>query len=467
MEAISTENELRDVVSRIITQVDLASKQGRLDVNLTLEDALIPILKEVFQLPRLVNLNTKQKNYPGIDLGDEHDRIAIQVTSTTNIEKVKKSLKVFLDHGFESNFDELIILVLSQKQKSYSQDAIDKVTAGRINFSAKSHIVDLSDVLAKITSMRLPAQQRMLHEFKLILGDIDGYMQFTNVDQPVQKLLTTNLARVTFPNEVFVAEVILDYDDVLVRAKSELGFKNRKHSKKTLLKLAMILNGAVFDGWVFHEGKIFSFINPEHDDCLINLVDLGTIESLDVRELTQSKFVEYTNLFKELMKNSLKDELRELSVNYHRIENVFYFSPENEGDEARRVDWVGKKSATRTAFEKKMQTKDPSKVLYFKHLSFSISFYNVGDDWYCLIVPNWLFTYNLHKKSYSHDKFLAKQKRLDTSGTVRNLTRFIVYFLGNELARIGSSFSISQLVQLECEYPDFDADDVMEDGDES
>ncbi|MCG7548801.1 SMEK domain-containing protein [Pseudoalteromonas sp. Of7M-16] len=467
MEAISIENELREVVSRIITQVDLATKQGRLDVNLTLEDALIPILKEVFQLPRLVNLNAKQKNYPGIDLGDEHDRIAIQVTSTTNIEKVKKSIKVFLEHGFESNFDELIILVLSQKQKSYSQDAIDKVTGGKINFSAKSHIVDLSDVLAKITSMRLPAQKRMLHEFKLILGDIDGYIQFTNVDQPVQKLLTTNLAHITFPDEVFVAEVIVDFKDVLARAKAGLGFKKRRHNKKTLIKLAMVLNGSVFDGWVFHEGKIFSFINPEYDARLKSLVDPGTIEPLDTRDLTQSEFVEYTNVFKELMKNSLKDDLREMSINYHNIENNFYFLPKKEEDETRKIDWVGKKKATRTVFEKKMQTKDPSKVLYFKHLSFGMSFYNIGDDWYCLIVPNWLFTYNLHKKSYSHDKFLAKQKRLDTSGTVRNLTRFIVYFLGNELANVGSNFSISPLVQLECEYPDFDADDVMEDSDES
>ena len=167
------------------------------------------------------------------------------------------------------------------------------------------------------------------------------------------------------------------------------------------------------------------------------------------------------------MKNSLKDDLRNLSINYHNVENCFYFLPENEYDETRKVGWIGKKAATRTVFEKKMQTKDPSKVLYFKHLSFGMSFYNLGETWYCLIVPNWLFTYNLYKKSFSHDKFLAKQKRLDNSGTVRNLTRFIVYFLRNELANAGSNFSISQLLQLECEYPDFEADEGMGDSDEN
>ena len=467
MEAISIENELRDVVSRIIIQVNLATKQGKFDVNLTLEDALIPILKEVYQLPKLINLNSKQKNFPGIDLGDEYDRIAFQVTSTTNIEKVKKSLRVFLEQGFESNFDELYLLILTEKQKSYSQSAIDKITSDKFNFSVKSHIIDLSDLLATITSMRLTAQKRMLHEFKLILGDIDGYMQFTTLDQPEQKLLTTNLAEITFPDEIYVSEVAIDFKDTLERAKAELGFKKRKHNKKTLIKLAMVLNGSVFDGWAFHEGKLFTFVNPEYDERLQSLVDTGSIEQLNTTDLNQSEFVEYNNIFKELLKSSLKDEMSNFAINYNNSERCFYFLPVNEEDDFRKQDWIGKKKATRTVFEKKMNTKVTDKVLYFKHLSFDMSFYNIGIKWYCLIVPSWLFTYNRYKKSFYHEKHLSQQKRLDTSGTVRNLTRFIAYFLSEELTKSSSPFSISNLVQLECEYPDLNADDIMEDEDES
>ena len=91
MDALTVENELREAVSRIVSQVELASKQGRLDINLAMEDAFIPILKELFHLQKLHNLNAKQKNYPGIDLGDEYDRVAFQVTATTDLEKVKKT----------------------------------------------------------------------------------------------------------------------------------------------------------------------------------------------------------------------------------------------------------------------------------------------------------------------------------------------------------------------------------------
>lgn len=463
METINVENELRDVVSRIISQVDLATKQGRLDVNLSLEDALIPILKEVFSLPRLLNLNAKQKNFPGIDLGDEYDRVAFQVTSTSGLDKVKKTLSVFIENGFESNFDELYILILSEKQKSYSQDAIDKIVQGRFDFDVKSKIIDLSDVLAKTTSLRLPAQKRVLHEFKLILGEVDGYLQYADFKEPEQKTLTTNLAKITFPDEVYIAEVIIDFDDILMRAKSELQFKKRRYSKRTLVRLAMVLNGPISDGWVFHEGKLFTFVNPEFDNSLKQLIDINSIESIQTRELLESDFEEYRNIVKELLKNSFKGELEDLNVRFNSVDDCFYFSSEHDEDEVRKIEWIGKKRAIRTVFEKKMNSKNPERVLFFKHVSFSLSFINVGHDWYCLIVPSWLFTYNRHKKSLGHDKFLAKQKQLENSGTVRNITRFIAFFLNSELEKKHSPLRVSQLEILECDYPDFETYEIIED----
>ncbi|MGR3484765.1 MAG: SMEK domain-containing protein [Paracoccaceae bacterium] len=79
MQQLRIEDSLRDVVNRLERQVELATAQGRTDINLALEDAFIPILKASYQLPNLVNLNRKRKNYPGIDLGDDHDRVAFQI----------------------------------------------------------------------------------------------------------------------------------------------------------------------------------------------------------------------------------------------------------------------------------------------------------------------------------------------------------------------------------------------------
>lgn len=461
METIKVDDELRDAVSRIISQVNLATKQGRLDVNLTLEDALIPVLKEVFSLQRLVNLNAKRKNFPGIDLGDEYDRVAFQVTSTSGLEKIKKTLNVFIENGFESNFDELYVLILSEKQKSYSQDAVDKIVQDKFDFDVKTHVIDLSDILQKTTALRLPAQKRVLHDLKLILGDIEGYLQYTDLKEPEQKSLTTNLAKITFPDTVFISEVNLDFKNVLARAKTELNFKKRRHNKKMLVRLAMVLNGERSESWVYHEGKLFSFVNPEDDIALKLVVDIDTTEELQTTELLESEFDEYQNVIKELLKNSLKDELSDLNVGFNPIENCFFFLP-NVDEETRKIEWVGKKRATRTVFEKKMNTKHPEKVLHFKHVSFTLSFINVGYDWYCLIVPSWLYTYNIYKKSLNHDKSLSQQKRLDTAGTVRNITRFLAYFLSNELKKKQALVMVEELELLECEYPEFETDEALE-----
>ncbi len=106
---LELENDLRDVVSRLMSQVSIASKQTRTDINLASEDAWIPILREVFQAPKLENLNRHQKNYPGIDLGDTENRISFQVTATTNLDKVKDSVTTFIDKKYYNTFDDLYV----------------------------------------------------------------------------------------------------------------------------------------------------------------------------------------------------------------------------------------------------------------------------------------------------------------------------------------------------------------------
>ncbi|MDF5946209.1 hypothetical protein P4129_02230 [Pseudomonas aeruginosa] len=76
----------------------------------------------------------------------------------------------FVDKQFYNTFDELYVLMLTNKQASYSQSAIDAITNGAFEFSTKNHIIDLGDILAKVSGLRIPAQERVLNDFKIILG---------------------------------------------------------------------------------------------------------------------------------------------------------------------------------------------------------------------------------------------------------------------------------------------------------
>jgi len=370
LKQIDIENQLRAVVSRLMTEVELATKQGRFDLNLISEDAWIPILKEVYQCPNLINLNKKHKNFPGIDLGDEQDRVAFQVTSSTDIDKVKSTLEQFKKRNYKNAFDELYIFVLRSKQKRYSQDAIDKVIGDDIRFDAKEHIVDPGDVLAVITGLRLTAQERLLQEFKTILGDVESSLQERNKPENAPYVLVSNLLEVAPPKTLFVAELCIDENSVIAAAVRDLNYKGKR--------------------------PITSF-----------------------------------------------------NVNWSKQQNQFYFLPSEKDSELRREEWVGKKQSKRRVFEKKYQTKDPTKVAFFKHLAFEISFIDIDSQWYATVTPSWFYTWNLYKRNRFHDDLLSKQKRLEHNHSVRDQVRFVGYFLANNCNE-NDLIAFGELVEFHC-----------------
>jgi len=425
---LEIDNELRDVVSRIISQVDLSTKQGRLDINLSLEDALIPILKAAYNLPNLVNLNRRQKNFPGIDLGDDHDRVAFQVTATTTLEKVKNTLTHFVTKQFYNSFDELYILMLTNKQASYSQGAIDQITGEAFKFSTRTHIIDLGDILAKVSGLRIPAQERILNDFKIILGDIKAYLDFNADESNQSHTLISNLVAVTPPSTVYVAELLLDEDSILAQAREQLNFKKKSCSKRSLVKMALLLNGASTDDWVCFENRIFTFENINNSN-IRQIVDVGTIESLESRDLSESQIDDNINIFKQLLSGYVRETLKPHNVVYDQRDKQYYFNPLKVGDDARKEEWVGKKRSIRRVYEKIMSKKDPSRVAHHVHLSFELAFTSVASQWYGLIVPSWYYTSNGSWKSRYHEDLLSKQKRLEFNQSVRNIVRFLAYYL--------------------------------------
>lgn len=449
MKQVEIENQLREVVSRLMTEVDLATKQGRLDLNLISEDAWIPILKEVYQCPNLVNLNRKHKNFPGIDLGDEQDRVAFQVTSSTDLEKVKSTLEQFKKRNYKNAFDELYIFTLRAKQKSYSQEAIDKVIGDDIRFDPKDHIIDPGDILSTITGLRLPAQERMLQEFRAILGDVQASVHELNAPENAPYMLVSNLIEVAPPKAMYVAELCIDEESTLAAARRDFNYKGQRPKKHLLVRFALQIAGLDCYGWAIHENRIFTFYDMERESAFRSVVDIGSIEELMTEDISQHELVEYQNLFKYLMKDTVRDQLLAFNVNWSKQQKQFYFLPNEKDADQRKEEWVGKKLSRRTVFERKLQKKDPTKVAFFKHLAFDISFLDVDSQWYATVTPSWYYTFNLYRQSIFHVDLLTKQKRLEHNHSVRDQVRFIGYFLShnrNEEDLIG----FGGLVELQC-----------------
>ncbi|GHH04920.1 SMEK domain-containing protein [Pseudodonghicola xiamenensis] len=430
MRQLTVENSLREVVTRLERQVELATAQGRTDINLALEDAFIPILKATYNLPNLINLNRKRKNYPGIDLGDDHDRVAFQITSTTTLDKVKSTVQQFMDRAYYNSFDELYVLMLTPKQSSYSQAAIDGLLTDQLSFNCKKHIIDLGDLLREVSALRVTAQERILKEFEHILGETEAFISFSAETIETPTTITSNLQAIELPASVYVAELTIDDKAVITRAKAELNYGGRSTNRRSTIKMALLLEGVETDAWVYYDGRLFAFEDMEQTGVAA-VIDAGSIERLDVTDLSDSPEIENVNILKQLLVAQTQERLKSKQVRLHSKDRFFFFGPSQEGQKERKEAWIGKKRSERRVYKVIQQKKDPTKVAHHQHLSFNLSFIRFEDAWYAEIVPSWYYSFNGYRRSNWHEDLLSKQKRQEHNSTVRDQVRFVAYFLAS------------------------------------
>ncbi|MEQ9371652.1 MAG: SMEK domain-containing protein [Coleofasciculus chthonoplastes F3-SA18-01] len=134
----------------------------RTDINKVAETLLIPLFSEVYGYTNLQNLNdTEGSNYPGIDLGDERARVAFQITSTSNSEKIKKTLRKFVEYKLYEKYDRLIIYILTEKQQSYSGNGYEEIIQNKFAFDKDKNIWDYRDILKAVANLQVNQVRRI------------------------------------------------------------------------------------------------------------------------------------------------------------------------------------------------------------------------------------------------------------------------------------------------------------------
>jgi len=99
-------NRLRDELTHVVAQTKGDSVMGLTDHNKIAENLICGLMREILGLRGLRNLNVaEQANYPAIDLADFDARIAVQVTATATLSKIRGTIGKFLKHGQQGSFD--------------------------------------------------------------------------------------------------------------------------------------------------------------------------------------------------------------------------------------------------------------------------------------------------------------------------------------------------------------------------
>ncbi|MNS04447.1 hypothetical protein D3C72_358060 [compost metagenome] len=100
----------------------------------------------------LKNINIIEKNARAIDLGDADARIAIQVTSTSDLVKIKHTHKGFVAGKLDEKYDRLVVLIIGER-KAYREQALGD--EGAFSMSLSDDVWGISDLLTKISDLPL------------------------------------------------------------------------------------------------------------------------------------------------------------------------------------------------------------------------------------------------------------------------------------------------------------------------
>lgn len=421
MKHVALHTSLATRLSALSVQISASCAQGLTDLPKHAEDLIAGLLHEFLGYRHIRNLNaTERRNFPGLDLADDEKRTGFQVTASNDLEKIKSTLETAKKHGLLTKYPNVKIFILTKKQSTYSQSAIDKVLGDAKGFSATKDILDIQDLLLAATSaspISLAKAHALLDAYEH--GAVAGLVS-ADFDPPsgVTESVELNLLQLYFPSKIFIA-------DLLSRPKT------RSDGRKHLRDSASQLGNRVPSDFEVFEGKLVTFYDLEASaNPFAGLYDRGTTTTLQSKSFAAID-ENYERVFKSLLRFTLQQQMYKQRVFWRHEEKIFVFMPMTDEQLVRKEQWTDKRSDTRSVVLYKVSKKDPNKG-GFRHLAFQAEFVAIGDDWFIAIRPDWYFsTHPNFRPSPIGPDLLKGIKRLENNKSVEQHFRFLCRWLRN------------------------------------
>lgn len=158
---------LKDLERNVLFQ----NAAGFFDVNRTAEEFYRELLNLCYEWS-LEHLNTtKDPNYEGADLGDINRKIAVQVTSENDAEKVHKSIEGFKNKSLKDGYNTLYILMFKGKS-DFPRANFATTVGGAFKFDRNKHIIDHSDLCAQLKDSKFQKLKNIHNYLRSTVGHI-------------------------------------------------------------------------------------------------------------------------------------------------------------------------------------------------------------------------------------------------------------------------------------------------------
>lgn len=208
--------------------------------------------------------------------------------------------------------------------------------------------------------------------------------------------LLLNAVRVVLPERIYVAATVYGHG-------------------RDVLRALLDIHEAPPAEWVARGGRLLSFLDPR-DGPLSKVIDRGSVEDFPVSVFALHEDETEERLFVELLNRTLRAELHPLLI-WSDKAHAYYFSA---GDpEIERVyHYASIKKDTDRKIVAARRRADGS-IAYVRHSAFVPRFWRMFDDWYFLVQPTYVFTWDGFRPDRYSGTRISKLKRKERNASVR------------------------------------------------
>lgn len=510
MDILSVQEKIRDLLENFSRRVRLENISDRYDINRLSESIMLPILRLLYDYKDLRNKNfTDARNYPGIDLADETAKIAFQITSTSDNQKIKDTLRTIKFHQLDKVYKRFVVYILTNKQGKYSDKDYAVLDVEFLKDRDIWDYTDLCKTVSEITDVNI--LRRVLRYLEDTVGRGQPFKH--RPDEAKTEPLELNFIKIEIPKDLYLARLKIDRDPLVeaIQAKD-------KAEKKKYRPAFQIPDREVvcryFDenligypkDFVCHKKQLITFHNLTDDEHpYYSAINPRTIEKMSFASfiagdagVDESK----ERVLKELVGRCLTRFLVPLKVSWHHREKLYFFTFDDDAEEyvpfhnveknryERNEQWKEKRSTHRFVSFRRYKKDQPKETAYYFHLAFKTKFHIFGDECYLEITPDWHASIDGYRNSntfYDREtgkhytrriQFLSdkvkEQKERENNLPVFNHFRFIRTYLRRNfsplLKKTGKDFFIefgadvqlqsSPILEDKIWNPEYDKSDV-------
>lgn len=426
-------DQITALVLKFRAEIETNNKLNLTDINIHAENFLIPLLKIVYGW-NLRNTNMYSMNSPAIDLEDEESGIAIQVTSTGTSAKVKKTLVKYKTHHGVGKHSQLIILILTKKQKKYSSEDIINHANDIAAFDLDKNIIDFEDIIREIHGLHnLNKIKEVLDLLQTELSDPKIEVRknvLKGIIEDTFETYQTNLVRVSVPPKIYEYRTKIDRSEVIRKSwKTKWKLKSRASNMEVFQRAVRFLEERIIPPYYQYGNHLYTFKNIQNSK-LYSLCAPGSETVYETNQFSATD-ISHERTVVALLKRTLISDLRVKRIAFKYSEGVFFFE-KDEGEDNRSISYVLEKSASRNVVTPMYVDEDGIPGAY-KHLSFWAFFIKSNNEWFMSIRPTWMFTKDGYQLSIHNSSQISDQKRLENNQHVNNAFEFIRFCLNNRV----------------------------------